>query len=50
LQEEAYTVIAELVSTQGKVKIVAQETTEKLKTHLTSEMAEEIVQKEAQVT
>jgi hypothetical protein len=36
LQEEAYKVIVELAATQGKVKQVAQKTTEKLKTHLTA--------------
>jgi hypothetical protein len=49
LQEESYKVTTELVATQGIVKNVAQETTEKLKTHLTEEMIAEIVQQEAQV-
>jgi predicted transcriptional regulator len=47
LQEEAYKVIVEIAVTQGKVKQVAQEIAENLKTHLTIEMVEENVQHEA---
>jgi hypothetical protein len=49
LHEEAYKVTRELEATQGMFKQVAQESVEKLKTRITAEMDEEIVQKEMQV-
>jgi hypothetical protein len=46
LQEEAYNVKTKLEIVQGMVKQTIQESAEKLKTHITTETTEGIVQQE----
>jgi hypothetical protein len=49
LQEEVFRIAGELVVVQGVARKATQENEEKLKTHITTELAEEILQQETQV-